>query len=75
MTYLHIEKMKSTDWYYDKLSGDLRQYRKAFKSYNDTVTMLSKLDPNTVVSLVNQYVPSDMRAEVCTQVLKRLQHV
>jgi hypothetical protein len=71
MTDLHIEKMKSTDWYYDKLSGDLRQYRKALKSYNDTVTMLSKLDPDTVVTLVNQYVPTDMRAEV----LKRVHHV
>lgn len=71
MTDLHIDKMKSTDWYYDKLSGDLRQYRKAVKSYNDTVNMLTTLDYDTATALVNEYVPTDMRAEV----MKRLKHV
>lgn len=70
-----IKQVRHTDWYFDMISGDLQRYLKEARNYKHTVNQLAVLESAITTSLVNTYVPTDLRPQVLKDIEKARQDV
>lgn len=63
-THELINSMKSVDWYFEYIEGDLRRYNKAHAHYRAMIDTLKAMpDKQLVRSLIAEYVPTVVREQ------------